>query len=51
MGQVTWEYIEFVLRKKYSEKFKLEYTDEMEDKIIKFKERIDISVSFCKSFY
>ena len=23
----------------------------MEDKIIKFKERIDISVSFCKSFY
>lgn len=51
MGQVTWEYVEFVLRKRYAEKFKMEYQDAMEEKIVKFKERIDISVNFCKSFH
>lgn len=51
MNNNTYEYVEFVLKKKYPKLFEREYQEGMETPILKFKDRIDLSVNFCKSFY
>ncbi len=48
---ITWEYTEFTLKKKYPKLFEMNYLDHCEEKLLNFKERIDMSVNFCKSFY
>lgn len=51
MANNTYEYVEFTLKKQYPKIFELKYTEGVETPILRFKDRIDLSISFCNSFY
>ena len=51
MANNTYEYVEFTLKKKYPKLFNSEYQEGIETPILRFKDRIDLSIKFCNSFY
>jgi len=51
MSHNTYDYIEFTLKKFYPEKFKKEYQEGIETPVLRFKDRIDLSLNFSKNFY
>lgn len=51
MNHNTYQYIDFTFKRKYPELYQKEYAEGMESPLLKFKERIELSVNFCKSFH
>lgn len=51
MKHNTYEQVESTLKKIYPKKFLQEYQEGIETPILRFKDRIDLSISFSNSFY